>query len=283
MQETGIGLWNDMVPDVIKEQFWQLRPSISSFSIASGRDTLPWELLYPLSPGQADSGFLVEQFPVLRRAYGQRRCRKLLLAPALWIVPPKSPANAQREIEVLQAKLSARAAGVISDLTNLLDLINTGDAGMFHFACHNTFAVGAGGSSIKMTGGAFIPTLLNRAVTTKSLTRNHPLVFINACRSADAVPEYTQLMGWASQFMAAGAGAFIGTLWAVPSNSAQTFAEAFYDYLLTGNHTLGTAVQEARRAVARETADPTWLAYTAYGDPAATARTSFSASGKGPL
>jgi hypothetical protein len=49
MEQTGIGLWNDMVPDLIKEQFWQLRSSIGTFSIACGQDTIPWELLYPLS------------------------------------------------------------------------------------------------------------------------------------------------------------------------------------------------------------------------------------------
>jgi len=95
-------------------------------------------------------------------------------------------------------------------------------------------------------------------------------VFINACRSAGAIPKYTKLMGWAEQFMAAGAGAFIGTLWAVRSDSALTFAEAFYDALLTGQ-TLGQAVRTARLTTAANVADPTWLAYTVYGDPAAAA------------
>lgn len=121
---------------------------------------------------------------------------------------------------------------------------------------------------VSMTGGPFVPALLNAAVTTRALAPLSPLIFINACRSAGAVPEYTQLLGWAGQFMAAGAGAFIGTLWAVPSNSARIFAEAFYDRLKAGR-TLGRAVQEARQAIANDTADPTWLAYSVYGDPEA--------------
>ena len=274
MQETGIGLWNEMVPDLIREQFWQLRPNISSFSIASGRDIIPWELLYPLSPSAQDAGFLVEQFPVLRRAYGQRRCRRLSLTPALWIVPPKSPTNAQEEVRVLQTALSLNSAEGISDLASLLALINAGDAGLLHFACHNNFAFDAGGSTIKMDGGNFVPSLLNRAVTLRSLAKHSPLVFINACRSGGAVPEYTKLLGWAGQFMAAGAGAFVGTLWAVPSGSARVFAEAFYDNLVLKNLTLGTAILESRRAVASTMADPTWLSYTVYGDPAATAKMS---------
>ena len=77
-------------------------------------------------------------------------------------------------------------------------------------------------------------------------------------------------MGWAGQFMAAGAGAFIGTLWAVRSASALDFAESFYDALLKGQ-ALGPASTTARRAVAADASDPTWLAYTVYGAPSAKA------------
>lgn len=87
MREAGIGLWNDMIPVLIKEQFWQLRTSISTFSIACARDTIPWELLYPLATSGEDAGFLVDQFPVLRRVYDQRRSRHLTLGPASYVVP----------------------------------------------------------------------------------------------------------------------------------------------------------------------------------------------------
>jgi len=266
MERTGIGLWNDMVPDLIKEQFWQLRSSIGAFTIACGQDTIPWELLYPLSETQ-DAGFLVEQFPVLRRAYGQRRSRRLSVAPPLYVIPPGSPTNARQEVEALRRRLAA-SSEEICDLEPLLELVEAGSAGLLHFACHNTFKAEVGGSSIMMGGGPFVPGLLNRAVTTHSLAQRSPLVFINGCRSAGAIPEYTSLMGWAGQFMSAGAGAFIGTLWAVRSDSALAFAEAFYDALLTGQ-TLGLAVRTARLATAADS-DPTWLAYTVYGDPTAT-------------
>lgn len=84
------------------------------------------------------------------------------------------------------------------------------------------------------------------------------------------MPEYTQMMGWAEQFMAAGAGAFVGTLWAVRSDSATNFAEAFYGELTNGK-SLGEACRLARREAARDPSDPTWLAYSVYGDPAAQA------------
>jgi len=185
MREAGIGLWNEMVPGLIKEQFWQLRSSIAAFSIVSGRDTIPWELLYPLSTSGEDAGFLVDQFPVLRRVYDQRRSRRLSLGPASYVVPPRSPSNALDEVAALQRRLGAEA-NAIGDLDALMTLIDSGEFGILHFACHNTFKSDAGGSLVAMAGGPFVPTLLNRAVTTRSLAARSPLVFINACRSAGA-------------------------------------------------------------------------------------------------
>ena len=46
-------------------------------------------------------------------------------------------------------------------------------------------------------------------------------------------------------------------------------AMAFYDALLSGRQPLGQASMTARRAVMAEEDDPTWLAYTVYGNPAA--------------
>lgn len=191
---------------------------------------------------------------------------------ARYVVSSDPPTNAPAEITKIQRILGSSniEADPISDLNVLLGLIESGRTGLMHFACHNTFDVNHGGSAIMMGGGPFVPMLLNKAVTRQALADLHPLVFMNACRSAGAVPEYTQMMGWAQQFMAAGAGAFIGTLWAVRSESATMFAGAFYD-ALNGGSTLGEACQRARLEAARDVTDPTWLAYTAYGDPAAKA------------
>lgn len=271
MEQAGVGLWNDMVPDLIKEQFWQLRGQITAFTIAANRDVVPWELLYPLSD-RDDEGFLVEQFPVMRLVYGQRRYRDITISDPQYIVPEKSPQNADEEISLIRAALGRDGSGVppIAELSTLLETIESGRAGMLHFCCHNTFAAAGGGSSIAMKGGPFVPLLLNKAVNRRSLAARHPLVFMNACRSAGAVPEYTHMMGWAQQFMAAGCGAFAGTLWAVRSESASTFAETFYGALADGE-TLGEAGRLARVGASRDSADPTWLAYTVYGHPAARA------------
>jgi CHAT domain-containing protein len=96
-----------------------------------------------------------------------------------------------------------------------------------------------------------------------------PLVFMNACRTDGQAPLYTTLDGWALRFLKAGAGAFVGSLWEVVDTSASAYASEFYRAVLAGE-TLGKAAGMARNTIRNEPGDPTWLAYTLYGDPAAT-------------
>ncbi|WP_433362302.1 DUF4407 domain-containing protein [Actinoplanes sp. CA-142083] len=269
VEETGVGLWQDLVPDPIKEAFWELRDDIGTFTIVCADDRVPWELLYPLSRTE-DHGFLAQQFPVVRRVIGQLSSPRISLRDAQFVVPPRAPANASAEVARVREILRRPDGGVISHLDELLGVLDSGGAaGMLHFVCHNKFSLEKGGSSIEMDGGPFVPEMLNRAVTRRSLHDHHPLVFVNACRSAGAAPEYTRMMSWANQFMKAGAGAFVGSLWPVNSDRAAAFAETFYAELASGTP-LGPAAMRAR-AETEDAGDPTWLAYSVYGDSAATA------------
>lgn len=159
---------------------------------------------------------------------------------------------------------------VVRGGVELSDILEGGDRkGLLHFACHNAFSPAEGGSRITMEDGPFFPEMLLGTVKRRTLEVDRPLVFINACHSASRAPSCTSMMGWAEQFMKAGAGAFIGTQWPVRSASAQVSAEAFYAAMVDGE-TLGDAAYKAREAIVAD-ADPTWLAYTTYGDPGATA------------
>ena len=155
-------------------------------------------------------------------------------------------------------------------LTQLLELIRGGNIGLLHFACHNAFDP-AGGSAISLDRRQFTPTHMNNsAAIGRVLARSAPTVFINACRSAGLSPSYHQLQSMAGPGSSPrpGAGAFIGTLWAVRDSTARDFASELYSGLRAGNP-LGKAVMKARLAAANEPGDPTWLAYAAYGDPRA--------------
>jgi len=51
------------------------------------------------------------------------------------------------------------------------------------------------------------------------------------------------------------------------------FATSFYDAIVHQRATLGEASLLARKSVSEDLEDPTWLAYTVYGSPAAKVRT----------
>jgi hypothetical protein len=268
IRSLGAQLWVEVVPEAIRRQFWEQAGRIKLFSVASDMDMVPWELLYPID-GSNDEGFLVEQFPVVRRVYGQGRVRRLRLSSAAYIVPPGAPGNAMDEVRAVRACLGAgvRHHEVCSRLDELLGLFDDAPS-LLHFACHNTFTE-AQGAVITLDGGPLHPSDLAPARQARSMAAASPLVFLNACRTAGEIPGLMEMMGWARQFMGAGAGAFIGSLWAVRSSSAMVFADTFYHALAVDGQPLGTASLRARQAIAEDSGDPTWLAYTIYGNPAA--------------
>jgi Protein of unknown function (DUF742)/CHAT domain/MmoB/DmpM family len=268
LMNSGAGLWQELVPKPLREQFWDRQHRIRQLTILADRDAVPWELLYPRDPGH-DAGFLVEQFPVTRAIFGRRPSRRLSLWPARFVLPEGSLPEARHEIDAMRRLLAPQQPldEVIFALTPLQNLIESGNFGLLHFACHNRFDA-ADGSSITLDNVQFTPTLMTMAAIDRVLERSAPTIFMNACRSAGLNATYNRLDGWASKFLEAGAAAFIGSLWAVCDGTAREFAQEFYGQLRTGC-SLGKAVMRARQAAASQPDDPTWLAYTVYGNPSA--------------
>jgi hypothetical protein len=268
LKEQGANLWRELVPEPLRAQFWDRQHRIRQLTILADKDAVPWELLYPRDPGH-DAGFLIDQFPVTRAVFGRRLPRELTLHPARFVLPGSLP-EGQREIDAMRQLLDPdQPPGmVVSALTPLQDLIDSGDFGLLHFACHNRFDP-ADGSSITLGDAMFSPELLTTAAIDRVLAPAAPTVFINACRSAGFSATYNRLDGWASKFLEAGAASFIGSLWAVSDGAAREFAQELYGQLQAGTP-LGEAVMRARQVAANQLDDPTWLAYTVYGDPRAT-------------
>jgi serine/threonine protein kinase len=269
LRALGTELWADVVPEAVRRQFWAQRDRITLFTIASDMDTVPWELVYPVDLDN-ENGFLVEQFPVVRRVYGQGRARVLRLdSGAGFIVPPRAPANAMEEVDAVRRILPASVInrGVESGLAQVMAFLGTMPS-VLHFAGHNAFTEERG-SVISLDGGPLLPDDLAYARQKRAFATVNPLVFLNGCRTAGEVAGFAQMNGWADQFMGAGAGAFVGSLWAVRSSSAKVFAEEFYRQLVSRGQSLGTASLLARQAIAADSGDPTWLAYTVYGNPSA--------------
>lgn len=265
----GVQLWATAVPDAVRQQFWEEVGHVTALTVLGEHDVVPWELLYPLDGRREGDGFLAEWLPVVRRVFGQDRVRELPLSSAAFVVPPGSPPEAEREVLALRARLGASVSdgGTLTHRAAVSDLIDEGLHGLLHFACHNSFT--SAGSHVTMADGTFDPIDLAYATHSGALRSTHPLVFFNACRSAGQIDWFSTSLGWAPQFLQAGAGAFIGTLWPVRSDSALLFADTFYEHLVTGGQSLGQASLNARRALRDHGGDPTWLAYAVYGSPAA--------------
>ncbi|MGW1001856.1 CHAT domain-containing protein [Streptomyces sp. NPDC002520] len=273
LQNLGVALWRAAVPDAVRGQFWRETDKIRTFTVLGEHDVVPWELLYPLDGTQQGDGFLAEWLPVVRRVHGQERVRQLLLPQATFVVPPGSPPEAELEVNALRARFlpAMDDGGILTRGAEIQSRLDEGMAGLLHFACHNAFR--ETGSQVTMADGLFDPLDLATAQGSRSLDATRPLVFFNACRSAGQIDWYSTSLGWAPQFLEAGAGAFIGTLWPVRSDSALAYADAFYAHLITGRLPLGEASMKARQTIRDLDGDPTWLAYAVYGSPAATATT----------
>ena len=269
LRNAGAQLWHELVPERLRNQFWDRQHRITQLTILTENDIVPWELLYPLDPGR-DKGFLVEQFPVTRGIFDRVPTGQLRLRPAEFVLPDMSPPQAGQEIDAVRALFGPQAASgdIVRELTPLRGLLDRGDFGVLHFACHNSFDPAAG-ASIRFGEARFTPTLLATAEITQTLSARAPLVFVNACRSGGLAVSYNGMDGFARKFLAAGASTFIGSLWAVVDETAREFASTLYGGLL-GGASLGDAVFQARREAASRPGDPSWLAYSVYGDPGAT-------------
>lgn len=271
LKNQGIGLWQSFFPPTLQAQFRENWGTITRLSIISKNDMIPWELLYA-SDQEGELGYLTEHFAIARLPQGGIP-PALSLASADFVRPPHdSPAAAAREVEAIADILGGHGVDVhaaITDLDSLRTRLQAGDFSLLHFASHNSFSRTPPFDKISLGPAAFDPSFLNEFAPRAAFRPSSPLVFINACGSDRQTPIYTRLGGWADAFLSAGAGAFIGSLWEVRDTSSLRFATAFY-LALADDKTIGESIAAARHELRScDPSDPTWLAYTMWGDPGA--------------
>jgi len=267
LEDLGLRLWNSAVPGRIKECFWAQLDAIRSVSVVTDLHAVPWELMFPHTRGR-DGLFLAERFPVVRRTTGQGHQRSLDLSRVAYVHPPRSPSGVADELAAVREILGERATHlpVISGWAELDTLLRQGDFGLLHVACHNE-SRNHGWDRISMAGGQFTTVNLEKAKSDRTLVRAGPLVFFNACRTTGGAVD-TCFQSWAAGFLAAGAGAFVGSVWPVRSDAARRYALSFYNALVDDGMSLGGASLAAREAI-KDLQDPTWLAYAVYGSASA--------------
>jgi hypothetical protein len=273
LAEKGAYLADTLLPEDLREKLWAVRDRIGSIVVQSEEPWIPWELCR-LTGRDGDrvveGPYLCEAYAITRWLPGTGFKRPLSLRNLALVVPGDSAlplAAAERDYMLSLATADRAVTSVDATYATVQDAFRAGVYDGWHFTGHGAARDGdADTSAIVLAGGDLLtPESISGAAANVGLP--HPIVFFNACQVGRSGMALTGIGGWASRFVQAGAGAFIGAYWSVIDEPAFDFARAVYGRLLAGVP-VGEAVRDARIAI-RTPGDPTWLAYTVFADPLA--------------
>lgn len=273
LESKGARLYESIFPEALREIIWDLRDRIGAVQIQSDEAWIPWELcrLTGVTDGVVvEDRFFCEAFAVTRWIPGIARRPRLSLNNMAVIVPSDSRLKwVKKELAFLHS-LAHGGRSVQEVPARYVDVRSALAAGTFdgfHFSGHGFIRISdPDHSAIQLEGSDELrPEEISGVL--RNLGRSRPIVFLNSCQGARGALTLVGTGGWARRCLDAGAGAFVGAYWPVSDRAACGFAQAFYREVHKGK-SLGAAVQAAREAI-RTPGDPTWLAYTIFGDPAA--------------
>jgi hypothetical protein len=281
LKGIGTDLCRQLLHDDFVRALWPVRDRVRVVHVTSWEPYIPWELLRLKHPdtGETDDRFLGE-YGLVRSLSGRKLPRRLAMRDWRYLVaeyPEGSSPNVGGEVDYLATELPSRGIRperIPSGQAAVLDALAAGDFDLLHIACHGAADHAHIDASElilgdRLTPHGVIPVSLGPTTVREEakLKARHPLVFLNACESGRAGVSLTDMGGWPKAFLGAGAGAFVGTSWAVREKPAAAFARAFYDALLR-DAPLSEAAREGRQA-AKALGDGSWLAFVVYGEPAA--------------
>lgn len=265
---------------------WPLRDRIKLIQIVSWEPYIPWELVRLQDPasGEIDDKFLCE-YGMVRTLSDETPTRTLRMGSWAYLTatfPMGSFPAVGAELEYFTKPESLQSHGIfaprrIAATRNAFyDALAEGDFDVLHISCHAesphqsieraSLIIGdempPGGTEARLVE---VDTITVQAEA--QLKRRRPLVFLNACETGRVGAVLTAWGGWPNVFIRQGAGAFVGSAWAVRDKPAAAFSTAFYNALLDGK-ILAEAASMAR-AAAKKLGDASWLAFKVYGHPRA--------------
>jgi hypothetical protein len=275
LQEIGWELYEQLFTPQLRQAYRSLRqlraqePSLSLL-VVSDEPWIPWEMVLPHEADLPAEDFLCAQFRMTRWLDGSGLPEGLNVSNAQVVVPKSNLASVKMEQDFFTQQLPPTvgfSGQWLDTATQVKDALRQGNSHWFHFACHGDFDYARPDeSALQLKEDSLTPSQIVGPTRT-GVAASRPLVFLNACHTAEIAPSLTRMGGWAERFVRAGASAFIGSLWEVNDLLAAQFAIQFYNELLAGQ-TLGDAFHTARIHIReRDEANPTWLAYTLYADP----------------
>ena len=294
VRALGVNLCDELFePDVVRA-LWPLRDRMHLIQIISWEPYIPWELVRLKNPdtGEIDDKFLAE-YGLIRTLADTSPPRTLPLGTWRYHgarFPSGAFPPVGRELDyftgagsgTLQAhSITPQALDEGEDA--FYDTVAAGDFDVLHLACHAEGDENEIDRAHLIIGEATEPSGSTRAIAVgpgilqaeANWQARHPLVFLNACETGRAGATLTAWGGWPNVFLRCGAGAFVGSAWAVRDGPAARFATAFYEALLDGS-TLAAAATAARQAARKSASgtelDASWLAFKVYGHPRAQAQ-----------
>jgi hypothetical protein len=275
IQDIGNDLWEELIPDQLKQEYWKFKDRVKSIMINSDEPWIPWEMLKPFRYNNEDEReddlFWCQQFSVSRWLSGAGTVGEFLIKTARPIAPKEENLPSLKdEITFLEQLSSLRpninSLATFNTPTQVLDSLKNEDLSIIHFACHGAFdSISPNDSAIKLSDGSLYPSDIRVRFGGK---RQRPLIFINACHGGRTEFNFTGLGGWVDRLLNARAGAFVGAMWEVSDRLSLQFTKTFYTALIQDNKTIADAFRQAREEIRGEAPyNSTWLAYTLYADP----------------
>ena len=145
IRNSGASLWQELIPEEIRNQFIQNYKKIKRLTILSRDDPFRWELLYPFrAQPRFERGFLIQRVELCRWTYGNKPPVRIPIKRADFVIASDGELDkATEEILVITTLLNTRALAVaqgrIEEATELLALFRKAVVNLLHFACHNSF------------------------------------------------------------------------------------------------------------------------------------------------
>lgn len=284
----GQRLWETLVPLELQRRYaeapnrWRDR----SLLVMSDEATVPWELLWPHA-----SGASIPQYEEARpwclhlrmarwlqhdveKHQGSPAPRQQLGIGRIAIIAPTdtgiSSVTAERSLlRQMAAKQHVTTLSPDVPTEDQVMVVLDQSVDWLHFSTHGKHSQTADTEAVLLLEGQMTlsPVLLDGSVQ-RHIYNSRPGVFLNACEVGQQAVGLTQLSGWPSRFLSAGAGLFLAPMWPATSEHALQFSREFYGACLNSSSTVGEALRAARQALwQRNDGDPTWLAYALYAHP----------------
>lgn len=282
LEDIGKAIRNQFLPSRIQDM---LREHAGPLVINVNDTEIPWEVMHD------GEEFIALKIPLgkrlriaesvrINRRLGKEGIRPLLVG----VQKSKSPdfeslPYVEEEITSLKDSLK-EVNGLIFEPTKdvilnndangyqFLKRLNSGRYNIVHFAGHAIH------DEKKKSGGLVLYDEIVSLETIKNNVEGRPIVFLNACHSAQDetielrtgyIGSYT--LGVSSAFILGGALACVGSIWKVEDSSSAKFAGHFYKELLS-SVIIGEALRRTKVTTRNENPeDKTWASYVLFGDP----------------